>query len=559
MKNIIKTIGLSCLMMGVTACNDFLTVIPESQQVVETYYTSEDAVNANTASFYQHAVWQEFSASFMWLAGDLLAGDLFYTYDEEGQFYYLSYSTSNKFINNGWNGLYRVISYCNNIINGMPSAASSNGVPQNIIDRGIAEARCVRAFAYYYLTEYWQDVPIITNNNISSDQVVRHTQKSVYNFMVEDLLFAKDNLPEKPFQAGRVSKWTAEGLLAKVYLTMASHLDDSESASNFDKAKQYAADVINNSGIELSDLNTMFYPAGNNNPESLMAIQCMTYNYGYGSTRNAHWSRTSLVNLSGNAWGAGKGPTLSLQEAFETGDLRRPLTFMRNGDSYSNLGGGGYTYKNYSADGSTESPNEMAAHLRKYVIGANADCDGMSGGNQDAGNNIYLLRLADVYLLYVEACIGSGSSTSDALALNVFKKIRSRAGLNNPVTSITYDQLIKERRTEFAFEEVTWFDIKRMSYRDQSKALSYLNGMQRERQLVANTSNYSNDEINAAGIYYGAFTLEEPEGSNKGTPFYLNPTSSPIVIKADNLVLPIPAETVTKTINIMQEPIEYQN
>jgi hypothetical protein len=545
-------------MIGFTACNDFLTVIPESQQVLETYYTSEDAVNSNTASFYQHAVWANFEESFMWLAGDMLAGDLFYTYDEEGQFYYLSYNANNKFITNGWNGLYRVVSYCNNIINGMPPAARNNGISEDIITRALAEARCVRAFAYYYLTEYWQDVPIITDNNMNGSDVVRNTQKSVYNFMIEDLTFSKDNLPAKPFQAGRVTKWTAEGLLAKVYLTTASHLGDSESATNFEKAKQYAADVINNSGLDLSNLNTMFYPAGNSNPESLMAIQCMSYKYGYGTTRNAHWSRTSLVNLSGNAWGAGKAPTLSLQSAFETGDLRRPLTFMRNGDYYANLGGGGYAYQNYSPDGKTELPNQTMAHVRKYVIGANVDCDGMSGGDQDAGNNIYLLRLADVYLLYVEACIGTGSETSDALAVNVFKKIRSRAGLNNPVTTISYDQLIKERRTEFAFEEITWFDIKRMSYRDVNKALDYLNGMHREREFVPNTE-YSIDERNAANAYYGGFTSVTPEDdpAGKGSIYYLNPTSAQVVIKAENLVLPIPSETVTKTINIMQEPKEY--
>ena len=68
---------------------------------------------------------------------------------------------------------------------------------------------------------------------------------------------------------------------------------------------------------------------------------------GYGNLHSAHLTRNALLN-NGAAYGAGKGPTLSLQEAFEDGDLRRPLTFMRNGDHYNNLGGGGYTYVNYS-------------------------------------------------------------------------------------------------------------------------------------------------------------------------------------------------------------------
>jgi hypothetical protein len=563
MKSIIKIFGISALILFTVSCNDFLTVVPESQQVLETYYTSDDAVIANSGTVYQHFTWLNFEKSFMWLAGNMMAGDLYYTdisASGEGHFYYLSYDATNTHLTDGWNALYRVISFCNNIINGMPTAARENGVSEEVINRAIAEARCVRAFAYYYLTEYWIDVPIVTDNNMDGADVVRHTQKSVYKFIQDDLEFAMNILPNKPFQSGRATKWTAEGMLAKVCLTAASHLNDSESAANFEKAKQYAADVINNSGLELyPDLATMFYPAGNNNPESLLAIQCMTYNYGYGTTRNAHWSRTGLVNSSSNAWGAGKGPTLSLQEAFENGDQRRYYTYMHNGDHYNNLGGGGYAYANYSADGTTENPNEMLAHLRKYVIGTDADCDGMSGGNQDAGNNVYLLRLADVYLVYVEACIGAGSSTNDALALDVFLKIRARAGLNNPVTSITYDQLIKERRVEFAFEDINWFDIKRMSYRDVNKAVDYLNGMERERALVANETNYSQDELNAANAYYGGFTSVTPDDdpAGKGSIYYLNPTVAPIVITAKDMVLPIPSETVTKTPNIMNEPVDY--
>jgi hypothetical protein len=341
-------------------------------------------------------------------------------------------------------------------------------------------------------------------------------------------------------------------------LTIASHLADAASADNFAKAKTYATDVINNSGLSLSDLTTMFYPAGNNNSECIFAIQCTSDGYGYGNLRNTHLSRSAIVN-HGNAYGAGKGPTLSLQEAFENGDRRRSLTFMRNGDAYANLGGGGYTYKNFSEDEATETSNEMLAHVRKYIIGANEDCDGLSGPNQDAGNNVYLLRLADVYLCYVEACIGAGSSTSDPLALDVFRRIRERSDLSFTAAEITYDQLIKERRVEFALEGINFFDVKRMSYRDMNAALTYLNGMQRERQYVSNGS-YTAAERNAAGAHHGGFTPLHPDddaASSKGSIFYLNKDVAAITLTESSLVLPIPAETVTKTPTITQDPVDY--
>ncbi|NDV77396.1 RagB/SusD family nutrient uptake outer membrane protein [Dysgonomonas sp. 511] len=558
-KNIIKTICLSSLILGATSCDDFLTVVPEDKLVLENYYTSEDAVNANTASLYSGFVWQDFSMNFMWMAGDELAGDLFYTYDQEGQFYYMTFQNGNTYLTQGWNGLFRVISYCNNIINGMPDAARSNGVSESVINRALGEARCIRGIAYYLLTEYWQDVPIITNNNIPSDQVIRHKQASVYEFARQDLEFARNNLPAKAFQAGRCSKYTATGMLAKLHLTMASHLSDASSSENFTKAKSYAAEVINESGLKLyDDLSTMFYPTGNNKDESLFAIQCTNDGYGYGNPRNVSLSRNALITL-GSSWGAGKGPTLSLQEAFDARDLRRYYTYMRNDDAYSNLGGGGYTYKNFSEDETTEAANEMLAHVRKYVIGANADCDGLAGvSNQDAANNLYILRLADVYLCYVEACIGSGTSTADALALDVYKQVRARAGFTADVSSVTYDELIKERRVEFAFESINFFDIKRMGYRDMSKALAYLNGMERHRHYITNGS-YTWQERNAAGAYHTGFTSVDPadDPTGKGSIFYLNKNASVITITEKNLVLPVPAETITKTPSITQEPVDY--
>ena len=53
----------------------------------------------------------------------------------------------------------------------------------------------------------------------------------------------------------------------------------------------------------------------------------------------------------------------------------------------------------------------MLAHIKKYVIGKAADCNGNVGVDQDAANNIYLMRLADVYLTYTEAVMGTAGST----------------------------------------------------------------------------------------------------------------------------------------------------
>ena len=153
---------------------------------------------------------------------------------------------------------------------------------------------------------------------------------------------------------------------------------------------------------------------------------------------------------------------------------------MTNGDFYPNLAkaDGGYTYKYISRDSEgtvVEDRNEMNAHIKKYVSGKAADCGGNVGLGQDAANNIYLIRLADMYLTYAEAILGTGNSTSNAKALEKYNGIRKRAGVSE-ANSITFRDIMQERRREFAFESVTWFDVLRLRYREgDAAALEYVN------------------------------------------------------------------------------------
>jgi len=483
--------------------------------------------------------------SFMWMAGDELAGDLFYTYDQEGQFYYMSFGANNTYLTQGWQGLYRIVSFANNIINDMPDAARQNNISEDAIQQGLAHARCARAFAYYFLTEYWGAVTIVENNRaMMNTPLYRNTQQDVYRFITEDLEFAAANLPDRATTKGLASCWTAKGLLAKVYLTMASHMDDANSEKYFAKAKSYAEDVISHSGLSLyPDYSTLFDIEANNCEESLFAIQNMAGGYATGNSRTSHWSRDTYV--SDVAWGQGKGPTLSLQESYDTLDLRRKWVFMTLGDYYPNINkaAGGYTYYFVVRDASgnkVENENEVLANLKKYVLGKSADCDGGVGDQQDAANNTYLLRLADVYLCYVEACIGAGTQTNDALAVDVFNRIHhDRAGLPK-VSEVTYDQLILERRCEFALEGINYFDIKRMSYRNVNQAVAYLNRMERHRS------------------YYPDEQVRTMENENTREPYVTpNPQYEPIMVTASQLILPVPGSEITASPTLAEDPVPY--
>lgn len=547
MKKIFKYIGILALMLGTTSCEDFLTITPEDSMTVDNYYNSEARVRANTASLYG-SVWWGFHSQFMWLAGDQMAGDLYYTYDQEGQFFYFSYNNGNSYISSGWSGLFRVVSFANSVINDMPSRTSN--VPQAVIDKAVAEARFVRATAYFYLAEYWGEVPIIENSTdmITSGNMLvnRNTRKSVYDFIIRDLAYASETLPNVDGQDGRATSWAAKAMLAKVHLTYAASAVGNPSvfgdaASHFTKAKELCADVIENSGRVLADdYSSLFTVEGNNISESLFAIQCKSGAYGEGSSRNANFSRNSMI--ADQTWGAGKGPTLDLQKAFNKDDKRRFWTYMMQGDYYSMLNkeGGGYTYNNY-VEADNENPNEVLAHIKKYVIGKASDTENNVGLNQDAGNNIHIIRLADVYLMYGEAVLGTSASTTDSKALEYFNKVHhDRAGLS-AATSLTLESILKERRLEFAFEALRWLDIKRYYYRNSTAALSLLNAQKRELIYI---------------LKDGMSSASDRNNNNNYTEYV--PGSGFVQVYDSQMFLPIPAEALTSNPKFREPAVDYQ-
>jgi starch-binding outer membrane protein, SusD/RagB family len=535
MKN--KYLYTTCLalVLFMSSCyKEFLEIVPQDRLTADNYFKNEAELRAATASMYGMP-WFDFNDKFFWCAGDLMAGDVLHTWDQEGQFFYFSHNEGNAHISSGWRSLFRVISYANSIINDMPRAAEGK-ISAEAINKGLAEARFMRATAYFILAEYWGDVPIVENSTelVSSNNMMlpKNTKQSVFRFILRDLEFAAQNLPTSD-TPGRVTQWSAKGMLAKAHLTMASNLADGNSAQNFSKAKEYAADVINNSGLSLlANYADLFKIEYNNNQESLFAMQWMGGAYGIGNSRQANWGRNSVVTGNTEAWGGFKSASYDFVKRIENGDRRRSAIFMSLGDFYPEINkeAGGYRYNIVTRDpAKPEQVLENAApvlnNLKKYVVGRSADNPGGTvTTGQAVGLNAYLLRLADVYLIYVEAAMGSANSTSDPFALGYFNAIRTRAGLANK-TSVTFSELIQERRIEFGMESINWFDVKRYYYRNPTAALAYLNSQER-------------------GHTYRRRQGNNVPGENTVEGYELFPPDVVTVVKDDNMFMPIPAAEV---------------
>ena len=197
-----------------------------------------------------------------------------------------------------------------------------------------------------------------------------------------------------------------------------------------------------------------------------------------------------------------------------------------------------------------EDKNEMLAHIKKYVIGKSADCDGNVGLNQDAANNIYLIRLADMYFVRAEAIMGAADETTDPVALDMVNQVRHRAGLWTDLTSLTYEQLLVERRLEFAFEGTNWFDILRYSYRaGKTKAIDFLN------------SGWGSD-YNRSAMYIQKDGTTTSNENNRSQYTIVDNTAEwgqydPIFISPDAFKLPIPAAASTTSPQLLGQPVDY--
>jgi len=332
-----------------------------------------------------------------------------------------------------WKNAYSYIYRANAVIGGL----QNNGqIPAAIAQQLTGEAKFVRAFWHFYLTNMYGNIPLVTTTAYTvNESLPRSSQSLVYAQITQDLQDAISLLNENYVDATdtavttqrvRPNKATAEALLARVYLYRGL----------YDSADLEANNVITNS---LYDLCTNLNPVGRVGRDSVFLI----------NNREAIWQiSTPLPNIYNTSdaqgfilFGApGSGPngsnTLSpeLLAAFEPGDLRRSNWI----DSIVEAGVPYYFPYKYQAVNTTT--------LTEFTM---------------------VLRLAEQYLIRAEAEANLGDMADAAADLNT---IRARAGLGASPTltassSLTQadSAILHERQVELFTEwGHRWFDLIRM-------------------------------------------------------------------------------------------------
>ena len=477
--------GLMLPIVFLSACKrDFLERPPTDAIVDANFYKTDEQLAAATALLY-NKVWFDFNENPSFSFGDIRAGTAFRGYNERGN---VEFNTTDITPENrrAWQSLFTVVGQSNLLIANINRYAGA-GVSDAAKRVAIAEARFMRAVAYRYLTMIWKDVPIIENNlDLLNDPTVqKHTTQSVWRFMTREMRAVAEALPEGGRAPGRITKWSAEGMLARFYLARAG-VEANGGARNqsfLDSAKYFAERVINNSGKALlNNYYSLFRYPYDNNQESLFELQWVFLpgdaGYGIGNAAVSHLNPSSEISAEG--WGGDKAATwwmLSLYEGFtasgdtmlqgRTVDQRLKATFMMPGFSYPEITRtvSRVDVKPYVVPFTLDAERNFA-NIKKYVIGQGKDFGEPNIQPQRYPNNTYMLRLAEMYLIYAEAALGNSTSTTDAKALQYFNTIRKRAGLPeyaDPVTGnvipLTLDAVLNERFKEFAIEGMAWYDL----------------------------------------------------------------------------------------------------
>src|SRR5436190_12186731 len=269
-------IGALFVIAAASGCKkSFLEKPPLSSIVDANFYKNDEQVAAATSLLYSE-VWFDYNDKAMYNLGDFRGGSAFSAWNDRGN---VMFNTTGDNGENGasWRAFFNVVAQSNLLIYNMGRYAGPDVTP-HAKKVALAEARFMRALSYRFLVMNWGPVPIIENNfdHLFDTSITRNTVPSVWRFITKEMRAAAADLPETESQPGRLTKWSAEGMLARFYLTRAG-VEGSNGMRNqqfLDSAKYYAADVISNSGKKLLDnYGDLFKYPYDNNSESLFELE----------------------------------------------------------------------------------------------------------------------------------------------------------------------------------------------------------------------------------------------------------------------------------------------
>ena len=477
---------LSALGMGfLSSCSEnFLDVESKTSLSDQTFYkTQADAEMALIGCYDGYQCTTSNGGFSFYIASEILSDNCFGgTGNADGRNYQVvdrfdkaQSPSDNNIFNDTWSNYYKGIFRCNTLLQkltGIQSWASSsdsiNTIAKNRIE---GETRFLRATMYFDLVRLFEKVPLITVP--TTDNVAQSDPTETYKLIVSDLKFAAANIAANAYPKaqsatndGRVTRYAAEALLARVYLFYTGYygkddlgvtkaevlagLEEVISSNEFGlisdfKALWPAASYVANKKDNTLDKSGY---AGKGNKEVVFAQKFNSTQDYNGNLDGNRWlvmmgMRNTNFSPYGKGWGACTvNPTLV--SAYATGDKRKSASVIDlAGESIESI----FDMK--------DQREYTGYSVKKYTPTALPDGTSDTGGSKDfqisQDQDFIVIRYADVLLMAAE--LGSANAQS------YLDQVRTRAGLSS--VSATKENILKERRFEFAFEGLRYWDLLR--------------------------------------------------------------------------------------------------
>lgn len=394
--------------------------------------------------------------------------------------------SDNNLFDGTWTDYYAGIFRCNTLLTKMEE--TDFGDQQNTQLRIEGETRFLRAIMYFDLVRLFGRVPLLTSP--TSENVPQVEAKETYQLIVEDLKFAADNIPadaypksNAPNNDGRVTAHAAKALLARVYLFYTGYygvddlavtkaevlagLEEVISSNEFALVEEFKNLWPASSYIPVSNDNTLDRSqyAGKGNIEVVFAKKFNnTQNYNGNIDGNRWLVMLGLRNTNFSPYGQGWGACTvnpRLVNAFSDNDARKVASII-------DIEGEGI------AGFDINDQREYTGFAnKKYTPTSLPDGSSNTGGDNDfqisQDQDYFVIRYADVLLMAAEL----GSSQ----AQNYFNLVRQRAyGSSFVALPVNQTNILQERRLEFAFEGIRYWDLLRQ-------------GVERAAATIAQTQN----------------------------------------------------------------------
>jgi hypothetical protein len=455
MKN--KLIIISLLAVLFCSCEDFLDRQPLTEYSESSLWKSEkDALIALNGCYrnWENGVWVIYM--------DVASDNAFNPYSWEGFQMYgnMMLLTPTNVGNHKWN--FNTIQKCNWFL----ANVDKTPVDEDLLNRMKAEARFLRAYKYFVMSQLYGDVPLITANisTTEANSITRTSKAEVVKFVLDELAAITNYLPESYSEndAGRITSGAAWALKARVELFNQKYADCIASCNN-----------VMGKYTLFPDYTELFRIQNENNSEIILDIQYLEKEVSLEmlgvllpQSVQGGWNSVDPIQPLVDAYEMNNGKTIAdlssgydPEDPYKNRDPRLSATVIVPGSLYY----GAYYNPLENIPGNLDyyaTENYSGFAVRKY----NPFPDDFNDV-WNVGLNIPLIRYAEVLLTYAEAKI-----ELDQIDNSVYEAIdlvRDRVGMP-AVDRVEYStqtklrELIRrERRVELAMEGLRWYDIQR--------------------------------------------------------------------------------------------------